>query len=168
METVLIEVESAINSRPLTYLHDDDIQDPITPSHLFCGRNIMPQAESLPVLSNTDNLGKRTKYMQQVIKSFWSRFSKTYLNDLREPGRKRVCEKNVLSVGEVVMIKEDSISPRSTWRSARIEKLLIGADGKVRGAELRSISKKGKVTKITRPLQKIIPLEVSKRHFENM
>ena len=37
---------------------------------------------------------------------------------------------------------------------------MIGADGKVRIAELRSISKKGKVTKITRPLQKIIPLEV--------
>ena len=115
METVLIEVESTINSRPLTYLHDDDIQDPITPSHLFCGRNIMPQAESLPVLSNTDNLGKQTKYMQQVIKSFWSRFSKTYLKYLREhhmytAGRKRVCEKNVLSVGEVVMIKEDSSS----------------------------------------------------------
>ena len=165
METVLIGVEGAINSRPLTYLYDDDIQDPITPSHLLCGRNIMSQVDHLPLTENPANLGKRARYMHQVIQAFWARFSKTYLNELREhhmytARRKRTKEENVLKINDVVIIKEDNISPRSTWRSARVEKLLIGTDEKVRGAELRTISKKGRMTKITRPLQKIIPLEV--------
>ena len=37
METVLVEVEGIINSRPVTY-YDDDVVNPLTPSHLLVGR----------------------------------------------------------------------------------------------------------------------------------
>lgn len=67
-----------------------------------------------------------------------------------------------LLVGDVVVVKEDKISPRSSWRTGRVDSLIVGKDGYVRGAELRTISKEGKRTLITRPLQKIIPLEVSR------
>ena len=40
METALIEVEGVINCRPLTPVNDDGILEPLTPSHLFAGRNI--------------------------------------------------------------------------------------------------------------------------------
>ena len=42
MNTLLVEVESIINARPLTYVHDDceGISYPLTPSHLINGRNM--------------------------------------------------------------------------------------------------------------------------------
>ena len=39
-ETALIEVEGVINCRPLNPVYDDELLEPLTPSHLFAGRNI--------------------------------------------------------------------------------------------------------------------------------
>ena len=36
--TVVTEIEAVINSRPLTYLSADDLDEPLTPSHFLCGR----------------------------------------------------------------------------------------------------------------------------------
>ena len=40
LQTVLVEIESVINSRPITYMHDDEysISHPLTPSDLIYGR----------------------------------------------------------------------------------------------------------------------------------
>ena len=64
LETVLIDVEAVLNSRPLTYLYANDTDTPITPSHLFCGRRLLDQHEdtgkddvTIPKMNrkNTDN-----------------------------------------------------------------------------------------------------------------
>ena len=39
--TVLTEVECILNSRPLTYLYSDDLEEPLTPSHLIRGRRLL-------------------------------------------------------------------------------------------------------------------------------
>ena len=38
LHTVLVEVEGTLNSRPLTYLPSDDLEEPLTWSHLLHGR----------------------------------------------------------------------------------------------------------------------------------
>jgi len=55
--TVLIEVECILNSRPLTYLYPDDLEEPLTPSHLSNGRRML----SLPDVtrSGIDNSSTR-------------------------------------------------------------------------------------------------------------
>ena len=40
METSLIEVDAMLNERPLTYLYNDDVTEPLKSSHLIVGRNI--------------------------------------------------------------------------------------------------------------------------------
>ena len=38
LTTVLVEVEAVINSRPLTYMSPDGIQEALTPAHLILGK----------------------------------------------------------------------------------------------------------------------------------
>ena len=39
--TVLVEIEGVLNSRPLTYLDENDIEEPLKPIHLYCGHRIL-------------------------------------------------------------------------------------------------------------------------------
>ena len=39
--TVLTEIECVLNSRPLTYVSTEDLEEPLTPSHLICERRIL-------------------------------------------------------------------------------------------------------------------------------
>ena len=43
--TVLVEIEGVLNSRALTYLDEDDIEEPFTPIHLYCGHRILNPIE---------------------------------------------------------------------------------------------------------------------------
>ena len=68
---------------------------------------------------------------------------------------------NKLVKGDVVLIRDDNKLPRNQWRLGKIESLVVGNDGNVRGAQLTSISKCGKRTNAFRPVQKLIPLEIT-------
>ena len=65
-----------------------------------------------------------------------------------------------LALNDVVIIKDDDVRARAKWRLGRVESFVTGSDGQIRGANLRTISKEFRQTKMSRPLQKIIPLEV--------
>lgn len=39
--TAITEIESIINSRSLSYISAEDIEEPLTPSHLIIGRRIL-------------------------------------------------------------------------------------------------------------------------------
>ena len=68
MNTALIEIEGIINTRPLTYLHDNDISEPLTPSHLLIGHdlNVSNEAESSSVISNAESMSNRYNYLQST------------------------------------------------------------------------------------------------------
>ena len=39
--TAVVEIECVLNSRPLTYVSTEDIEEPLTPSHLLTGRRLL-------------------------------------------------------------------------------------------------------------------------------
>ena len=41
LNTVVIEVEAVINSRPLSYVRADDLDQPLTPVNLLTGRRLL-------------------------------------------------------------------------------------------------------------------------------
>lgn len=43
--TILTEVECILNSRPLTYLYPDDLEEPLTPSHLISSKTVAVTAK---------------------------------------------------------------------------------------------------------------------------
>ena len=54
----------------------------------------------------------------------------------------------------------DDSHPRGFWKIARIKSLIVGKDGRVRGAVLRVASTGRRESILQRPLQRIYPLEI--------
>jgi hypothetical protein len=69
-----------------------------------------------------------------------------------------------ISVGDVVLIKDDELSVRTQWRMGKVLELVKGRDGQIRGAKLKVLSKTGKQTAVFRPLQRLIPFEINENH----
>ena len=52
--TVLVEIEGVLNSRPLTYLDENDIEEPLKPIHLYCSHRILNPIEGEGYESDPD------------------------------------------------------------------------------------------------------------------
>ena len=66
--------------------------------------------------------------------------------------------------GDVVPVQEDHVK-RNKWKLGRIEEIIRGEDGIVRGAGVRT-SNNGNVGRIRRPLQELYPLELRSHSIE--
>ena len=82
LHTPVVEVESIINSRPLTYLSPCDLEEPLTLSHLITGRRVVNLPYDLGYyadLEDTDftisqgQVRRRAKYSNLVLNHFWRR-----------------------------------------------------------------------------------------------
>lgn len=165
--TIVTEIEAVLNSRPLSYVSVDDLEEPLTPSHLLLGYRVL----SLPDPSLHDDpdhnesaqdLSRRMKHLIKTSGRFWRRWRKEYLTELREFHRNPKTSKGVqdaVKEGQVVTIFDEG-HPRGLWRLGRIEGVLKGADGKTRGAQVRTCSRAGRPTVVRRPIQHLYPLEV--------
>ena len=168
LTTIVIEIEATLNSRPLTYISEDDSGEPLTPSHLVLGRRVLNLPDipdrSLADNSNSHSLfSRRLKHIATLLQHYWKRWRHEYLRGLREYHRNSLSRKvgeNFISVGDAVIIHEENL-PRSRWKMGKVLSLIAGKDGFVRGAKLKVISNKGISNVIERPLQKLFPLEVS-------
>lgn len=162
MTTILTEVEAVLNSRPLSYVHNDtDEPQPLTPSHFLVGERLTSLPPKTMVLeSSSSNLNKehavrRWKYRQRLLTTFWNRWRKDYLMDLKSAHTSDSIKATMLKEGDVVLIGEDKV-PRQTWKMGRIEKLNSGRDGLVRSCCVRTSS--GSV--LRRPVQLLCSLEL--------
>lgn len=85
--TLIIEVEAVLNSRPLAYLSSEDVEEPLTPSHLLVGYRILtlpdPTIPDDPDYS-PEGMTRRMSHLSRVLKHFWNRWKKEYLLELRE------------------------------------------------------------------------------------
>ena len=100
----------------------------------------------------------------------WKRFPRVYLNELRQHHinrKEKHSKNNVLNVGYIVLIKDEENVPRTQWRIGKIKRLVIGKDAQIRGAELVVISKTGEKTVCQRPVQKLIPFEITNVQYKN-
>lgn len=171
LTTAVIEVEAIVNSRPLTYVSTEDVEEPVTPSHLIAGRRLMSLSDG-PYNRDIDDdaivehstLTKRMIHLSKVLDHFWKRWTKEYLLELREahrlaPNQGRNCTTQQISVGDIVLVQDED-RPRGFWRLARVEGLIKGSDGQVRGASVRLHSSGKQHACLQRPIQRLYPLEI--------
>ena len=171
LNTALIETERVLNCRPLSYIDTDDVLDTLTPSALLYGRRVgLKSRTAFPINDETRHtIVSRMKHLDKVIDRFWLRFRHEYLSELRhiQAYNNRRGQTKQLSTGDVVLLVDDRKVKRNQWRLARINDLIFGQDGQVRGAVVRTISNDGHVSILKRPVQKLVPLEMSD-NFEDL
>ena len=161
LQTTVVEIEAVLNDRPLTYVSSDvrDVE-PLTPAHLLCGRRItsLPHEheENLddPDYVDATTMRKQVDKHTRILNHFKSRWKREYLTSLREFHKACGHNKQLVKKGDVVLIHDEK--PRLNWKLAVIEDLLMGNDGCVRAANVRTGNY---VT--SRPISKLYPLEVS-------
>ncbi|GFV71987.1 integrase catalytic domain-containing protein [Trichonephila clavipes] len=112
-ETVIIQVEGILNSRPLTPISNDfDNFEVLTPAHFLIGRSINSILEPL-VINISDNRLSRWQRTTKVIQVVWKKWSTDYLNTLQQRG-KWMIEKDNVMCGTMVIVKED-FTPVCNW-----------------------------------------------------
>ena len=99
--------------------------------------------------------------LSELRSQYWRRWKREYLLELRNFHRAAQPSgmPHSLRVGEIVTIYDDS-HPRGMWRLGRIETLIPGTDGIVRGVTVKVTSRSGHPSVIRRPIQHIYPMEV--------
>ncbi|UYV65773.1 hypothetical protein LAZ67_3005423 [Cordylochernes scorpioides] len=153
LSTVMCDVESLMNTRPLTYLTEES-EDlaPLTPS-LFLHEVREVGVPDLDLIDN-QTLSRKYQYIKRVREDLRERFRIEYFGFLRRETR-RLKTTIPLKVGDMVLIGQESLK-RLHWPLARIIQLYPGKDGLVRVAKVKTSSG----DKI-RPIQKLYNLEIT-------
>ncbi|UYV84822.1 hypothetical protein LAZ67_X003634 [Cordylochernes scorpioides] len=153
LSTVMCDVESLMNTRPLTYLTEES-EDlvPLTPS-LFLHEVREVGVPDLDLIDN-QTLSRKYQYIKRVREDLRERFRIEYFGFLRQETR-RLKTTIPFKVGDMVLIGQESLK-RLHWPLARIIQLYPGKDGLVRVAKVKTSSG----DKI-RPIQKLYNLEIT-------
>jgi hypothetical protein len=135
--------------------------EPLTPSHLLCGRRLTclpyPQ-EDIKNIYDTEpythvNLNRRLQTKCDIIQKFGTRWKNEYLTSLCEYHRTFGKNTQNIKVGDVVQIHDDS--PRFTWKLTVVDKLIFGKDELIRVVKLCT-----SYGLTNRPIYKLYPIEV--------
>ncbi|XP_055604663.1 uncharacterized protein LOC129752900 [Uranotaenia lowii] len=155
METLLAQIESCLNSRPISSLSDDPSDfDPLTPGHFLVGGALkaVPQLDLSSIPYNRLNNWHRT---QKLLQDIWKRWQLEYVSTLQQ--RSKWYKPPVIIQKGCLALLKDENSPPMSWKLARITDLHPGPDGITRVVTLRTSN-----SIFTRPVAKIclLPIEI--------
>jgi hypothetical protein len=147
--TLVIETEAVVNSRPLTYVHEDvnSKERILRPCDFLTGLPICHGISEEAIRSGEGLDGEGGKRLvaawwqrKRYLEKLWRYWYDEYLLSLRERGgRSHRSQKNTVEgppkVGEIVVVKNED-APRGMWKMGRVKSLVVGSDGLVRSAHV--------------------------------
>ena len=106
--TVITEVETIVNSRPLTVevLSDSNSLAPLTPIQLLTSKTKIVMAPP-GKFTDADMYSRRRWRRVQHLNEFWSRWRSEYLQSLQSRKKWNQPRRN-FSIGDVVLLKDDA------------------------------------------------------------
>ena len=135
LHTLLLEVESILNSRPLCPITlDPHGNEPLTPNHLL----LMRQSCNDPpgVFESRDCYGRRRwRQVQYLADSFWKRWRREYLPTIALRQKWPDKERN-FQIGDLVLVVDDGV-PRGKWRMGQVIFTFPDPNGFVRQVEVK-------------------------------
>ncbi|XP_033314642.1 uncharacterized protein LOC117213402 [Bombus bifarius] len=132
LNTLVIEIEAILNSRPLTPISSDPKDPPVlTPGHFLIGDTLtsLRERDFRTVPSGRLSSWQR---IHQIKQHCWSRWYREYLNELTRRNKWDKGKHNIRE-GTVVILREDNV-PSMQWPLGRVIKIHPGADGIIRTA----------------------------------
>ncbi|XP_033317545.1 uncharacterized protein LOC117215262 [Bombus bifarius] len=153
LNTLVIEIEAILNSRPLTPISSDP-QDPpvLTPGHFLIGDTLtsLRERDFRTVPSGRLSSWQR---IHQIKQHFWSRWYREYLNELTRRNKWDKGKHNIRE-GTVVILREDNV-PSMQWPLGRVIKVHPGADGIIRTATVQTAT-----SILDRGVKRLVPLPI--------
>ena len=149
--TLFAEVESIVNSRPMTKLSENvDDLSVLSPNHLL----VMADGVSIPFakFSRSDMYKRRWRYVQYLSDLFWRRWLREYLPELQKRNKWFESRRN-LKVGDLVLLVDEN-TPRYLWPLGVVVEVCEGRDGLVRSVKVKTRS-----TVLVRPITKVVLIE---------
>ncbi|XP_063972071.1 uncharacterized protein LOC135159938 [Diachasmimorpha longicaudata] len=134
--TLVIEIESILNSRPLTPMSSDP-HDPtaLSPAHFLIGDSLT----SIPETDFTEISNNRLsswEVIQRKKQEFWKRWYKEYLNEQNRKNKWTHGQHNIRE-GTLVILREDNVPPKQ-WILGRVIKVFPGSDGVTRTVRVKT------------------------------
>ncbi|XP_076391767.1 uncharacterized protein LOC143265171 [Megachile rotundata] len=134
--TLLTQVESCLNSRPLSPMSSDPTDfGPLTPGHFLIGTapTSLPDRNLEDVKTNRLN---RFQLLQQMFQHFWRRWQAECIHEMQQRYKWRSITKQII-IGALVIIKEENTPPLH-WSLGRVVEVHPGQDGIIRVATVRT------------------------------
>jgi hypothetical protein len=107
LEELILDIEVALNNRPLSYSEDDVELSALTPNTMLnINPNILPELKA-HYLEET-SLRKRAKFLKKCKETMWKRWTREYVRSLRE--RHRQCSGNQTThpkIGDAVIVQDE-------------------------------------------------------------
>ena len=131
-KTLIAEITTSINNRPLGTLQDD--QQPLTPNQLLLGRNFSPISPGTSINADTSLLGLKG-YIQDVYSTWWARWEVDVFPKLFIPGPKWNKPHSNIKVGDIGILishKGSANKMLTLYKYCKVIKLIESEDGLVR------------------------------------
>jgi hypothetical protein len=147
--TVVKQIQGIMNSRPIVDV--DPEKQPLRPIDFLIpnAKLTVPEMEDpddpkdpeyLPQLSTADKLRANFKQINECLNKYWDRWQKEYLSQLRDTCATLHKQKGLdvrPEIDDVVLIEEEELVPRGSWRLGRIVEVKESSDGKIRQASVK-------------------------------
>ena len=150
LQTLMCEVESIINSRPLTVI-SSDVKDPypLSPNQILTMKTIIVLPPPGKFQRNDVYMRRRWRRVHYRCNLFWSRWKREYLPTVQERAKWNKVKRN-LKVDDVVLVKDEN-PPRNAWPMGVVTRVEPDSKGLFRSVVLRMHT-----TELYRPVNKLI------------
>ncbi|XP_072043045.1 uncharacterized protein [Amphiura filiformis] len=148
LHTLLCEIESILNNRPITTVPGESTDpEPLTPNHILLlkGDMNLPPAVTGKLNQYAKRRWKQVQYMSDL---FWRRWTREYLPQLQERQKWLRPNRNA-EVGDIVLVINES-TPRNMWPLGKVVETWPNRDGFIRRVRVKT-----KNSILTRPVDKL-------------
>ncbi|KXJ80917.1 hypothetical protein RP20_CCG022809 [Aedes albopictus] len=153
LETLAVEAEGIVNSRPLTYLPLESAEtEALTPNHFLLGSSRGVRQPAVPFSDPATAAKNSWNLIQHQLDIFWKRWVREYLPMLTKR-MKWFGEAVPVAVGDLVLIVDGT--RRNGWTRGRVKEVVVAEDGRIRQAIVQTAR-----GVLRRPVSKLAVLEV--------